>query len=725
VDSFESTEMSKWNRNKSDLGDLSVTTQAAMTGTYGLKAEIDDNTSIYVMDWSPRNETRYKASFKFDMNTISMTLDDAHYLLYAYDTSGGGMLRVEFQKARKGYQVRAESLKDSGWNSTSWYTISDAPHTIQVEWKSATSSSIHDGTLQLWIDGVSKQLVTKIDNDTVRLDNVKLGVVEGVDVGTRGTEYFDDFNSWRSQAWTVGETVTRTITYDYDPLYRLTSASSSDGDLFQYTYDAVGNRLSETTMGNVTLNYVYDNANRLSSVEGVSYTWDDNGNLLSDVVSTYTYNHSNQLTGVSQGGTNYSYAYNGLGDRLRQTAGGNTVNYVIDSSSGLSQVLADGTNTYLYGLDRISQSNPGGKDYFLGDALGSVRQMANTSGGIVLSRNYEPYGTIYGALGNSNTAYGFTSEWTDGTGLVNLRARYYAPTQGRFMSRDRWGGVYFQPISYNKWIYANANPIAYLDPSGYIAEFEAEEANKIIQYLTIVDVYVNVDWGKKLDYWFNDPADTGKFDCGWNPGRWSLNELKIVKGAAQNLSSALNHQMSNFIGRVSITKTPYACGRGCTTPGHIKLIDNNLLPSNSPNNGNLSDYKVMVPMTKINFDQWTVVHELGHAWDFNKNGSLHTKLVWHTGGSWGTNSNCDADHRLPGCNTAGYFYGGIPAKGSDNYFNPQEDFAESVAAYVFPTYAQDQVQKYYGTEKEKYLWYLDFTKTKRWAFIDNLVSGNP
>ncbi len=130
-------------------------------------------------------------------------------------------------------------------------------------------------------------------------------------------------------------------TLTYDPLYRLTSASSNDGDLFQYIYDTVGNRLTETTIGNVTLNYTYDNANRLSNAEGVSYTWDDNGNLLSDGVTAYTYNHSNQLTGVSQGGTNYSYAYNGLGDRLRQAVGASTTNCVIDNSSGLSQVLVD------------------------------------------------------------------------------------------------------------------------------------------------------------------------------------------------------------------------------------------------------------------------------------------------------------------------------------------------------------------------------------------------
>ena len=182
----------------------------------------------------------------------------------------------------------------------------------------------------------------------------------------------------------------------------------------------------------------------------------------------FTYNHSNQLTGISQGGTNYSYAYNGFGDRLRQTAGGNTVNYVIDSSSGLSQVLADGTNTYLYGLDRISQSYADGKDYFLGDALGSVRQMANTSGGITLSRNYEPYGTTYGAMGSKSSSYGFTSEWTDGTGLVNLRARYYDTGTGRFVSRDSWGGNYNRALSLNKWAYAYANPVNYIDPSGNI-----------------------------------------------------------------------------------------------------------------------------------------------------------------------------------------------------------------------------------------------------------------
>ena len=67
--------------------------------------------------------------------------------------------------------------------------------------------------------------------------------------------------------------------------------------------------------------------------------------------------------------------YNGLGDRLSQ----NGVNYTLDLNAGLTQVLDDGTTSYTYGLGRNSQTNTT-TDYFLGDALGSVRQLTSQSG---------------------------------------------------------------------------------------------------------------------------------------------------------------------------------------------------------------------------------------------------------------------------------------------------------------------------------------------------------
>jgi RHS repeat-associated protein len=102
----------------------------------------------------------------------------------------------------------------------------------------------------------------------------------------------------------------------------------------------------------------------------------------------------------------------------------------------------------------------------VGVARGIARQLADGSGNVVMATDYEPYGEVMSSAGTTNTAYGFTVEWTDYTGLVYLRARYYDPTIGRFMSKDSWGGDTNQPMSFNAWLYTLANPIISVDPLG-------------------------------------------------------------------------------------------------------------------------------------------------------------------------------------------------------------------------------------------------------------------
>ena len=63
----------------------------------------------------------------------------------------------------------------------------------------------------------------------------------------------------------------------------------------------------------------------------------------------------------------------------------------------------------------------------------------------------------------------------------------------------------------------------------------------------------------------------------------------------------------------------------------------------------------------------------------------------------------------------------LPAKGSDAGFTREEDFAESVAAYVFPNQAQQAVSNYRGKVSERYLYYEDFTKTLRYSYINGLI----
>ena len=205
---------------------------------------------------------------------------------------------------------------------------------------------------------------------------------------------------------------------------------------------------------------------RFVELDGQPYTWDNNGNLLNYSAGTYTYDHANRLKSASEAGVVASYAYNGLGDRVQQTVNGATASYTLDLAYGLTRVLADGTQIYLYGNGRIAQYTGTTPEYFLGDALGSVRQLADASGNVTLTKGYEPYGEVLDSAGNSSTAYGYTGEWTDDIGLVYLRARYYNPTDGRFMTRDRWGGDMNQPMSLNHWIYVEGNPINRIDPSG-------------------------------------------------------------------------------------------------------------------------------------------------------------------------------------------------------------------------------------------------------------------
>jgi YD repeat-containing protein len=165
------------------------------------------------------------------------------------------------------------------------------------------------------------------------------------------------------------------IDYSYDGLYRLTKAEYSTGEVFEYTYDATGNRLTQTvTIDEVPVitTYTYDDANRLVQVGGQAYTWDNNGNLLDDGQRQYYYDPVNRLTALVEGGDTTYYLYNGQGDRIAQIEDGVQTPYILDLNAGLTQVLNDGTTAYVYGLKLVSQSDGIYDDFPLQDGLGPV-----------------------------------------------------------------------------------------------------------------------------------------------------------------------------------------------------------------------------------------------------------------------------------------------------------------------------------------------------------------
>ncbi len=86
--------------------------------------------------------------------------------------------------------------------------------------------------------------------------------------------------------------------------------------------------------------------------------------------------------------------------------------------------------------------------------------------------------------------------------MVNLRARYYAPFQGRFIGRDTWSGNLTLPMSFNRWLYVYGSPINLTDPSGYDpwwCDYLSEDEEDIIRCrLEYFDALMNI-YGRAND----------------------------------------------------------------------------------------------------------------------------------------------------------------------------------------------------------------------------------
>ncbi|WP_413788523.1 MULTISPECIES: RHS repeat-associated core domain-containing protein [unclassified Methanoculleus] len=185
-----------------------------------------------------------------------------------------------------------------------------------------------------------------------------------------------------------------------------------------------------------------------------------------DGTTSYGYDAAGRLAGVSlPGGTSVEFAYDGDGNRLSKSVTSGTTTegtqYVWDVNNGLPQVLTEtdgqGTARSLYGLQRISTTDPlGGQIYYHYDGLGSVRGLSDGSGTTVTTYSYDAFGEPDLITGQVDNNFLFTGEQMDAeTGLLYLRARYYDPETGRFISKDPFAGFDTVPPSLNRYAYVD------------------------------------------------------------------------------------------------------------------------------------------------------------------------------------------------------------------------------------------------------------------------------
>ncbi len=265
---------------------------------------------------------------------------------------------------------------------------------------------------------------------------------------------------------TIDDSLQGQGTYAYDNLDRLTS-ETRDGSTTNYTYDAVGNRLTKAVDGTTTT-YNYDDANQLASAGATTYTYDANGSrtgmTANGQTTTYGFNSDNLLSGISSPSLTTSYVYDGDNQRVAATENGTETDFVLDCVVSNAQVLqessGDETTTYTYGLGLISRETASGISYLLTDGQGSVRLETDASGSVTRSHTYDANGIEQGTPDLSGNRFRYTGQWSDGSGLIFLRARFYDPQTGTFLSVDP------VPSAGSPYVYCGDNPLMRLDPSG-------------------------------------------------------------------------------------------------------------------------------------------------------------------------------------------------------------------------------------------------------------------
>ena len=470
------------------------------------------------------------------------------------------------------------------------------------------------GTVDIGYDGVQRP----IEDRTLRSDNsLVVGFTYTYDrMGNALTEgkLHDPANS---------------ETYTYDSAYRLLTFNRAPGGITpsQTTWklDGVGNwdQVSSETRQYSSTNEL---VSRTSPTVNTAITYDEDGNETNDGTYAYTYDAENRLTSVTRDSDSALiavYSYDALGRRIQKVvtndgALNGTTDYAYDGWQDIEEHNGAGTLTqqYVYGIgideplvmDRnlngdATATGPGDQRLFYSqNALGSVYALTDVSGTVVEGYQYDAYGlqTVFdpgtgpvfspgqtvtvGGASQVGNPYLFTGQRLDPeTGLYYYRARFYDPTQGRFLSRDSAGSA----GGANLYQYADDSPETRDDAFGMLTMDECKK--KVREFLD-----------GKVVYEEKTNGDTHFFTIkGWKTGAVAkTDEEKLLKYLLENHQDASKYSPLCLIGMICQKCTSTTTGARTSSGGWITF--------NAAQTGGWGG--------KLD----TLKHELIHAYDFCK-----------------------------------------------------------------------------------------------------------
>ncbi len=414
-------------------------------------------------DWTGRTSSSYEA----DGRLIRVINPAGLRITYGYDTvgqqlrmiaPGGGLFTYVYDAAG-----RARRLINPEGQVTSWSYDAAGRVTVNRLANGTRASYSYDDVGQI-----------------LRLSNLKSN---GMTLSSFDYKYDKAGNRTR-----VVEANGVVVTWTYDSIDQLTSErrSGANGYAITYTYDAAGNRLTKWN-GSVRSTYVYDAANQLTRYqEPGGYTtsvYDGAGNMaitrsFSSQRTTYSWDNDNRLTKVKlPSGTINTIAYNSDGQRVQKQDSSGTAKHVWDRQNVLLETDGNNIVQVAYTLELaeygklISQNRGSMTSYYHFDGLGSTDRLSDSSGTVTDSYGYGAFGEVVPGSGDTINPYKYGGQseyyYDLDTALCYLRARYYDPTRGRFLSRDSLGLV---SSDANIYCYVRNNPILLIDPSGLIPQ---------------------------------------------------------------------------------------------------------------------------------------------------------------------------------------------------------------------------------------------------------------
>jgi RHS repeat-associated protein len=314
--------------------------------------------------------------------------------------------------------------------------------------------------------------------------------------------------------------------YIYDELHRLKNSIqtidtygvfNTETSNIGYTYDAIGNIKTKDDFGN---NFEYGNATRSINNAGpnavvsvdkntggtASYSYDNNGNMISGYGRTLTFNGFNKPATISKNGTTSTFSYGSSQMRYKQVKSNGiasqdeTTIYIDKAYEEITQNGVTKKRSYI-GDAIITETFGGSEDGFtIGfvhrDRLGSTVTITNELGDVVDNKSFDPFGkpregTFARVDSDSvvtpatlellresggyeeHTSRGFTDhEHLDDAELIHMNGRVYDYNLGRFLSVDPFIQALGNSQSMNPYSYILNNPLSGTDPSGYEARIE-------------------------------------------------------------------------------------------------------------------------------------------------------------------------------------------------------------------------------------------------------------